>query len=69
METPSGYSRELWTEMARLGWLGLRCPRRYGGAGLGWVDLVVLLEETGRSLVPSPLLASHAGGDGDSGER
>jgi len=58
METPSGYSDEVWAEMARLGWLGLTLPEAYGGAGLGWVDLVVILEETGRGLVPSPLLAS-----------
>jgi alkylation response protein AidB-like acyl-CoA dehydrogenase len=44
--------------MAELGWLGLRIPEEFGGAGLAWVDLTVLLEETGRSLFPSPLLAS-----------
>ena len=57
METDLGFSRELWREMAALGWLGLTLPEAYGGAGLGWVDLVVVLEETGRSLLPSPLLA------------
>ena len=53
-----GYSAELWQELAELGWLGLTIPEAHGGAGLGWVDLVVLLEETGRSLFPSPLVST-----------
>jgi alkylation response protein AidB-like acyl-CoA dehydrogenase len=57
-ETPEGFSRELWKEMGQLGWLGLTIPEAHGGAGLGWVDLVVLLEETGRTLFPSPLVAT-----------
>jgi alkylation response protein AidB-like acyl-CoA dehydrogenase len=58
METPEGFSRELWKEAAELGWLGLTIPEAHGGSGLGWVDLVVLLEETGRTLFPSPLLST-----------
>ena len=53
-----GFSRHLWDRMAELGWVGLTLPEEFGGAGLGWVDLVVILEETGRSLYPSPLIAS-----------
>jgi alkylation response protein AidB-like acyl-CoA dehydrogenase len=45
--------------MAGLGWLGLLVPEALGGAGLGWVDLTVVLEECGRTLFPSPLLASN----------
>ena len=41
-----------------LGWLGLMLPETYGGSGLAWVDFVVLLEETGRTLFPSPLIAN-----------
>lgn len=58
METEEGYSPGLWKQLAELGWLGLTVPEEQGGAGLGFVDLVVLLEETGRSLFPSPLLAT-----------
>ncbi len=58
MATSDGFSRELWSELAGLGWLGLIVPEEYGGAGLGWVDLIVLLEETGRTLFPSPLVAT-----------
>lgn len=57
-ETEKGFSAEIWQEMARLGWLGLTLPEAHGGSGLGWIDLVVILEETGRGLVPSPLPAS-----------
>ncbi len=57
-ETPEGFSRDLWKQIGELGWLGLTIPEAHGGAGLGWVDLVVLLEETGRTLFPSPLIAT-----------
>jgi alkylation response protein AidB-like acyl-CoA dehydrogenase len=53
-----GFSEKLWSEMARLGWLGITLPEAYGGAGLSWVDQVVILEEMGRSLFPSPLIAN-----------
>ncbi|MEE9282415.1 MAG: acyl-CoA dehydrogenase [Myxococcota bacterium] len=58
METPEGYSPELWKQLAELGWLGLIIPDRYGGAGGDWIDLVVVLEETGRTLFPSPLIST-----------
>ncbi|MDX1649610.1 MAG: acyl-CoA dehydrogenase family protein [Myxococcota bacterium] len=57
VESPEGFSRDLWKQIAELGWVGLLVPEAHGGAGLGWVDLVVVLEETGRSLFPSPLLS------------
>ncbi len=57
METPDAHSPELWKEMAALGWLGLLVPEEFGGADLSWVDFVVLLEETGRTLLPSPLVS------------
>ena len=53
-----GLRAPLWDRMAELGWVGLTLPEAYGGVGLGWVDLVVVLEETGRTLFPSPLIAS-----------
>ncbi len=62
IETAEGYSPAQWTQLGELGFLGLIVPEKYGGAGLGWVDLVVLLEETGRSLYPSPLLSTTLAG-------
>ncbi len=58
VETPEGFSRPFWNRMAELGWVGLTVPDAHGGVGLGWVDLVVILEETGRSLFPCPLVST-----------
>ena len=57
-DAADGFSRELWDEMARLGWLGIVVPEQYGGAGLGWTDLMVVLEELGRGLVPEPMMGT-----------
>ena len=51
-----GYDPNLWRQMADLGWLGLVLPEEYGGSGGTMMDLVVLLEEFGRSLVPGPFV-------------
>jgi alkylation response protein AidB-like acyl-CoA dehydrogenase len=61
-KTPSGYSPELWKQLGELGWLGLILPEQYGGGGMGWVDLTVLLEEVGRSLFPGPLVSTLLAG-------
>src|SRR5581483_11418941 len=61
---PDGFSRELWAEMARLGWLGILVPEAHGGAGLGWLELMVVVEELGRTLAPEPLLATVVLGGG-----
>ena len=58
-----GYDPALWEQIAELGWTGLVIPEAHGGAGLGWVDLVVVLQETGRSLFPSPLMATTLAAD------
>ncbi len=62
-EAGPGYDPALWKQIAELGWTGLVVPEAHGGAGLGWVDLVVVLEETGRSLFPSPLVATTLAAD------
>ena len=61
MEDERGFDPELWARMAELGWLGLLVPEEHGGVGLGLVDLVVVLEELGRALVPSPLFGHLQG--------
>ena len=53
-----GFSRDLWGEMVKLGWAGLTFDEASGGSGLGYAELGVLFEECGRTLVPSPFLAS-----------
>lgn len=57
-EDERGYSPEVWRKMADQGWQGLIIPEQYGGAGLGFLDLVVLLEEFGRALVPGPFIST-----------
>ncbi|MFD7427739.1 acyl-CoA dehydrogenase family protein [Streptomyces sp. NPDC059818] len=57
--TRDGYDAELWRRLARdLGLPGLALPQEYGGAGRGPAELAVVCEETGRALLPSPLLAT-----------
>jgi alkylation response protein AidB-like acyl-CoA dehydrogenase len=50
----------VWKELAAQGWLGLHLPEAVGGEGFGLLELAVLLEETGRALVPGPLLPTVA---------
>ena len=58
IEDGKGYSDALWGEMAKLGWLGLPFPEEQGGAGLGLVELCLVLEELGRAAYPGPYFAS-----------
>ncbi|HXF51827.1 MAG TPA: acyl-CoA dehydrogenase family protein, partial [Dehalococcoidia bacterium] len=61
-EDELGYSPELWKKMAEQGWQGLIIPDSYGGTGMGFLDLIVLIEEFGRALVPGPFIPSTVGG-------
>ncbi|HUD16880.1 MAG TPA: acyl-CoA dehydrogenase family protein [Acidimicrobiales bacterium] len=53
-----GYSPELWKQLAHLDLIGLQLPEEYGGSGMTTVENVVLYEEFGRSLAPSPHFVS-----------
>ncbi|MBL8538226.1 MAG: acyl-CoA/acyl-ACP dehydrogenase [Hyphomonadaceae bacterium] len=57
-EKKNGRDPDLWREMAQMGWAGILVPEDYGGAGLGYVGLGAVLEETGRTLAASPLLST-----------
>ena len=57
-DDPIGYDPKTYRRMAELGLLGLPFPEEYGGAGLGMVDLAVVLEEMGRVAYPGPFFAS-----------
>lgn len=54
----SGYSPELWKEMAGLGWMGLAFPEKYSGSGMSFLDLALLIEEMGKAAMPGPFFAS-----------
>ncbi len=55
---PVGFSRELWKQMAELGWVGIPFPESVGGAGLGLAELALVLEALGRKLAPEPFLST-----------
>ena len=57
-EDEQGYSPDLWKKMADQGWMGLIIPEDQGGAGMTLCELVVLLEEFGRALVPGPFVST-----------
>lgn len=57
-ENKEGFSRELWAEMADMGWPAILVPEQYGGLGYGYTGIGIVLEETGRNLTPSPLLCT-----------
>ncbi len=58
MASDDGYPRELYTQIAKLGWSGLIVPEEFGGAGLGMLDMAMLLEEGGYAAMPGPFLFS-----------
>ena len=57
-EDSRGYTEELWSQMAALGWNGLAFPEQYGGTGGSFLDLAVLLEEMGKTLIPGPFFST-----------
>ncbi len=57
-DDPVGFAPELWKQLAHLDLIGLQLPEEYGGSGMSAVEGVVVYEEFGRSLVPSPHFVS-----------
>ena len=57
MESADGHDEALWKKIAGLGWTALGIPEQYGGVGT-FLDLVVVLEEAGRSLLPGPFFST-----------
>ncbi|PPJ26590.1 acyl-CoA dehydrogenase [Nocardia nova] len=59
MDTEEGYAPGVWTQMAReLGLQGLAIPEQYGGQGAGWIELGIVLEEMGRTLLCAPFFST-----------
>jgi alkylation response protein AidB-like acyl-CoA dehydrogenase len=54
----TGFSRDLWKTFAEIGFSGLLVPENFGGSGLGCVEAGVVMEEIGRTLMPSPFLST-----------
>ncbi len=57
MDSPDAYDQGLWKKIADLGWTALGIPEQYGGVGT-FLDLIVVLEEAGRALLPGPFFAT-----------
>lgn len=57
-EDEVGHTDELWNQLAELGWLGLTVPEEYGGAGMSFSELAILLEETGAAMLPGPFFST-----------
>jgi len=57
-EDRNGYPAQLWQSMVALGWAGMAIPEAYGGFDFGYSGLGLVLEETGRTLVPTPLVST-----------
>ncbi|MCI0822265.1 MAG: acyl-CoA/acyl-ACP dehydrogenase, partial [Chloroflexi bacterium] len=57
-EDERGYSPEMWRKVAEQGWLGLIFPEQYGGFGMNFLDLSILLEEAGRVMLPGPMFST-----------
>ncbi|MGQ7830822.1 acyl-CoA dehydrogenase family protein [Altererythrobacter sp. Z27] len=47
-----------WTEMGQMGWTGIIVPEEFGGTDFGWMSLGLVVEELGKTLTASPLVAS-----------
>jgi len=58
MATDVGFDRSQWAEIAQMGWQGMAIPEEYGGAGFGFLELAVLIEEQGSALFPSPFFST-----------
>ena len=58
MDTEDAITDEFWRQLAENGWLGITYPEDAGGSALGLVDLVVLMEEIGRAVMPGPYPAT-----------
>ncbi len=58
LDDDRGVTDDVWRQLVDLGWTGVLVPTDQGGLGLGLVDIVVLMEEMGRTLFPGPFFSS-----------
>src|SRR5580693_5019119 len=58
METDTAYDAALWSKLTEQGYTGIIFPEEYGGIALGKVELMLLMEEAGRALLPGPFFST-----------
>jgi len=54
IKDPIGYDRSMWQKMVELGFVGIQIPDEFGGMQGEFLELEILMEEMGRSIVPGP---------------
>ena len=59
-EDEMGYDPSMWKKMAELGWMGIAFPEEYEGTEGDIIDLMIILEEMGYVLLPSPFFSTVA---------
>ncbi len=57
-DDPTGYSQDLWKQLAKLDLIGLQLPEEFGGSGMTTLETMVVYEEFGRAIAPSPHFVS-----------
>ena len=58
IETNTAYDADLWSKLTEQGYTGIIFPEEYGGVGLGKIELMLLMEEAGRALLPGPFFST-----------
>lgn len=58
MASETGHDPALWRALADLGVVGLTVPEEHGGAGLGAIELELVMEAAGAALLPAPLIST-----------
>jgi len=58
IETDTAYDADLWSKLTEQGYTGIIFPEEYGGVGLGKIELMLLMEEAGRALLPGPFFST-----------
>ena len=56
--TQPGFDRNVWTQMAEFGWLAILIPEDYGGLGLGFTEMSIVLEQLAKGLTPEPVISA-----------
>ncbi|MYM18773.1 acyl-CoA dehydrogenase [Brevibacterium sp. 5221] len=64
LASEQGFSRDMWNQYAELGLLSLPFAEEYDGAGMGFAEVAVVMEEFGKALVLEPYLSTVVLGGG-----
>src|SRR5437764_15427494 len=54
----AGFDASSWSEVAELGWTGISLPEDAGGAGMSFLEEMVVIEELGPALYPGPFFST-----------